>query len=105
MRFLHSMVRIGNTDASLRFYCELLGLKKVSRTDYVSGRYTVIFLDTAAGVEGARGARVPLVELTCNWVAEVYSGARNFGHLALVQQSIALTARKPWASMGNTGSW
>ena len=75
MKYLHTMVRISDIDASLRFYCELLGLREVRRFDNESGRYTLIFL-AAENNEEAK------VELTYNWDPEPYGEGRNFGHLA-----------------------
>ena len=75
MKYLHTMVRIGDVDQSLRFYCDLLGLEEVRRRDSEKGRYTLIFL-------AAPGDREAQIELTHNWDPEVYSGGRNFGHLA-----------------------
>ncbi len=82
MRYLHTMVRVTDLDASLRFWCDLLGLSEVRRTENDKGRYTLVFL--AAPNDRARSAaeRSPEVELTYNWDAETYSGGRNFGHLA-----------------------
>lgn len=82
MRFLHSMVRISNTDDSLKFYCELLGLKEIRRVDNPAGRFTLIFLAAPADSDRASVEKAPLLELTFNWDPETYSGARNFGHLA-----------------------
>lgn len=75
MKYLHTMVRVTDVDASLRFYCDGLGLKETRRTQNEQGRYTLIFL----APEGQPGAEV---ELTYNWDPEVYTGGRNFGHLA-----------------------
>jgi len=82
MRYLHTMVRVKDLDASLRFYCDLLGLEEVRRTESEAGRYTLVFL--AAPKDKARSAaeRSPEVELTFNWDSEDYTGGRNFGHLA-----------------------
>lgn len=75
MKFLHSMVRVSDLDASIHFYCDLLGLKEIKRTDYPNGKFTLVYLATAPGE--------PEVELTYNWDSEeVYAGDRNFGHLA-----------------------
>jgi len=88
MRYLHTMVRVSDLDASLRFYCEGLGLKEISRMDSEKGRFTLIFLATPEDVEAAgyTGGKIPeglpCVELTHNWDPEEYSGGRNFGHLA-----------------------
>jgi len=82
MRYLHTMVRVKDLDASLKFYCDLLGLQEMRRTENEAGRYTLVFL--AAPRDAARSAadRSPEVELTFNWDPEDYQGGRNFGHLA-----------------------
>ena len=93
MRYLHTMVRVSDLDESLRFYCEGLGLKEISRMDSEKGRFTLIFLATPEDVEAAgypggvyTGSKIPeglpCVELTHNWDPEEYTGGRNFGHLA-----------------------
>lgn len=75
MQYLHTMVRVTDIDASLRFYCDGLGLKEIRRRESEKGRFTLIFL-AAEGDENAQ------VELTYNWDTEPYEGGRNFGHLA-----------------------
>lgn len=75
MKYLHTMVRVTDIDASLRFYCDALGLKEVSRKEVPQGRFTLVFL-AAPGDESAQ------VELTYNWDPQPYPGGRNFGHLA-----------------------
>jgi lactoylglutathione lyase len=82
MEYLHTMVRIRDIDASLHFYCDLLGLLEVSRKDSEKGRFTLIFLAATGDAESAKDNRRPTVELTYNWDSENYSGGRNFGHLA-----------------------
>ncbi|WP_300536056.1 VOC family protein [Sphingosinicella sp.] len=74
MKYLHTMVRVSDLEASLAFYT-LLGLREIRRYDHEAGRFTLIFL-AAPGDEDAQ------VELTFNWDPEVYTGGRNFGHLA-----------------------
>jgi lactoylglutathione lyase len=81
MKYLHTMVRVTDIDASLRFYCDGLGLKELRRSDNDKGRYTLVFL-SAPGQEDAQ------VELTFNWDPEVYTGGRNFGHLAYAVDNI-----------------
>ena len=81
MKYLHTMVRVTDVDASLRFYCEGLGLKEIRRTENEKGRYTLIFL----APEGQQDAQV---ELTYNWDPETYTGGRNFGHLAYAVPNI-----------------
>ncbi len=75
------MVRVTDLDASLRFYCGGLGLVEMRRKDHPQGRYTLVFL-AAPGDEDAQ------VELTHNWDPEVYTGGRNFGHLAYAVDDI-----------------
>ena len=81
MRYLHTMVRVRDLDASLDFYCRLLGLEEVSRKSNEAGRFTLVFLAAPADPR-ARSEAAPMVELTYNWDAEDYQGGRNFGHLA-----------------------
>ena len=75
MKYLHTMVRVTDVDASLKFYRDALGLEEIRRTENEKGRYTLIFL-------AAPGQHDTPVELTYNWDPEVYTGGRNFGHLA-----------------------
>jgi lactoylglutathione lyase len=82
MRYLHTMVRVGNLDQALDFYCGKLGLKEVRRTESEGGRYTLVFLAAPEDEDSGRKAKAPLVELTYNWDPETYTGGRNFGHLA-----------------------
>jgi lactoylglutathione lyase len=87
MKYLHTMVRVTDIDASVRFYVEALGLKELSRKDYPQGRYTLVFL-SAPGDESAQ------VELTHNWDPEVYGAGRNFGHLAYAVDDIYATCER-----------
>ena len=82
MRYLHTMVRVKDLDASLDFYCTKLGLKEVERKESETGRYTNVFLAAPGDDIAADGRPAPLVELTYNWDPEDYGSARNFGHLA-----------------------
>jgi lactoylglutathione lyase len=77
MKYLHTMVRVTDVEASLRFYCEGLGFKEIRRSDNQGGRYTLIFLSPSGKDEAGT------IELTYNWDPEVYTGGRNFGHLAI----------------------
>jgi len=81
MKYLHTMVRVADLDASLAFYCDKLGLVELKRHDSQQGRFTLVFL-AAPGDEEAQ------VELTHNWDPEAYSGGRNFGHLAYAVDDI-----------------
>jgi lactoylglutathione lyase len=82
MKYLHTMVRVRDLDASLDFYCNKLGLVEVSRFENKAGRFTLIFLSAPEDAGKAREDRTPTVELTYNWDPEDYGGGRNFGHLA-----------------------
>jgi lactoylglutathione lyase len=88
MRYLHTMVRVNNLDASLKFYCELLGLKEVRRFENQGGRFTLVFLCAPQDFERAQRDEAPMVELTYNWDTEDYKGGRNFGHLAYRVENI-----------------
>ncbi|MFZ1837304.1 MAG: VOC family protein [Dokdonella sp.] len=88
MKFLHSMVRVRDLEASLEFYCTQLGLVEISRRDNEQGRYTLVFL--AAPGDAARGQ----IELTWNWDSEDYGSARNFGHLAFAVADIYATCQR-----------
>ena len=99
MRYLHSMVRIRDVAASLRFYCEGLGLREMRRVENEKGRFTLIFLAAPETPEAE-------VELTYNWPAEGatpedYGSARNFGHLAFRVENVYDTCAR-LQSMGYT---
>jgi lactoylglutathione lyase len=82
MRYLHTMVRIKDLDASLHFWTDLLGLQEVRRMENEQGRFTLVFLAAPKDLERSAAERSPEVELTFNWDPEEYTGGRNFGHLA-----------------------
>ncbi len=87
MKYLHTMVRVTDLEASLRFYRDALGLEVLSVREVPAGRFTLAFL-------AAPGDRSAQVELTYNWDPETYTGGRNFGHLAYAVDDIyALCAR------------
>jgi lactoylglutathione lyase len=98
MEYLHTMVRVTDLDASLAFYCDTLGLTQVRRVDSEKGRFTLVFLAAPDDVASASGDGVtrmkPCVELTYNWDPEVYSGGRNFGHLAYAVDDIYATCQR-----------
>jgi lactoylglutathione lyase len=75
------MVRVTDLDASLKFYCEQLGLVEQRRIDVEAGRFSLVFLGAADNTDAQ-------VELTYNWDREVYTGGRNFGHLAYEVEDI-----------------
>ena len=84
MRYLHTMVRVSDLDASLGFYCNKLGLVEIRRMENEKGRFTLVFLATPDDAKRmSQGAiESPVVELTYNWDEKGYAGGRNFGHLA-----------------------
>lgn len=88
MEYLHTMVRVADLDQSLDFYCRKLGLVEVSRVDNDKGRYTLVYLAAPGDADAAKASRRPLVELTYNWDPEIYTGGRNFGHLAFAVDDI-----------------
>jgi lactoylglutathione lyase len=87
MKYLHTMLRVSSLDASLKFFCDALGLKELSRRDYPAGRFTLIFL-AAPGDESAQ------IELTHNWDPESFAGGRNFGHVAYAVDDIYATCKR-----------
>jgi lactoylglutathione lyase len=87
MKYLHTMVRVTDLAASLRFYCDALGLREVRRRDVPQGRFTLVFL-AAPGDEDAQ------VELTHNWDPEEYGTGRAFGHLAYEVDDIYAACRR-----------
>jgi len=99
MRYLHTMVRVRDVDASLHFYCDLLGMVQTRRVDVEEGRFSLIFLAADADAATAADTSAPLLELTYNWPtegeeAEQYTGGRNFGHLAYKVDNIYDTCQK-----------
>ncbi|MEQ1954357.1 VOC family protein [Mesorhizobium yinganensis] len=94
MRYLHTMVRITNVDASLDFYCNKLGLVEVRRHENEKGRFTLIFLAASKDKGTSASSRAPELELTFNWDPENYTGGRNFGHLAYKVDNIYETCQR-----------
>ena len=86
MKYLHTMIRVSDPDATIRFF-ELLGLREIRRYDNEAGRFTLIFL-AAPGDDAAQ------VELTHNWDEKGYDGGRNFGHLAYQVDNIYETCQR-----------
>lgn len=88
MRFLHSMIRVRDVEKTLHFFCDLLGLQEVRRSENEAGKFTLIFLKAPGDAEEH-------VELTYNWGStEDYSNARNFGHLAFEVDDIYETCQR-----------
>jgi len=94
MRYLHTMVRVADLDASLHFWTTQLGLEEVRRIENEKGRFTLVFLAAPKDKERSAAERAPEVELTWNWDPEVYTGGRNFGHLAYKVDDIHATCRR-----------
>jgi lactoylglutathione lyase len=94
MRYLHTMIRVGDLDAALDFFCTKLGLVQLNRTDNEKGRFSLIFLAAPEDVELARERKAPMVELTYNWDEKGYCGGRNFGHLAYRVDNIYALCQK-----------
>jgi len=110
MEFLHTMVRVTDIDASLRFFCEGLGLKEVRRVDNEAGRFTLVFLASEEDINRAKSggtpqegnsfpSGLPMLEMTYNWpsengLSETYGEGRNFGHLAYRVDDIYALAQR-----------
>lgn len=93
LQYLHSMVRVGDLDAALDFFCDKLGLVELRRYDDEGGRYTNVFLAAPHDLERAKQSKAPLIELTYNWDEHEYTGGRNFGHLAYRVDNIYKTCQ------------
>ncbi|HTR55274.1 MAG TPA: VOC family protein [Kofleriaceae bacterium] len=90
MRYLHTMVRVRDLPAALRFFCEGLGLREVRRRDNEQGRFTLVFLGQDGGA-----ADTPQIELTHNWDhQDAYTVGRNFGHVAYEVDDIYAACRR-----------
>jgi lactoylglutathione lyase len=87
MKYLHTMVRVSDIDASLHFYCDLLGLRELRRYENEAGKFTLVFL-AAPGQDDVQ------VELTYNWDQKGYDGGRNFGHLAYLVDDIYASCQR-----------
>ena len=87
MKYLHTMVRVTDPVASLRFYCDALGLQVLSRREVPQGRFTLFYLAAPGDTEAQ-------VELTHNWDPEPHTGGRNFGHLAYAVDDIYATCQR-----------
>ena len=94
MRYLHTMVRVTDLDASIDFYCNKLGLVETNRKEFKAGRFTLVFLAAPGNLDSAKTTRSPELELTYNWDPEEYDGGRNFGHLAYYVDDIYATCQR-----------
>lgn len=94
MKYLHTMVRVRDLDASMAFYRDLLGLVETRRYESEQGQFTLVYLAAPEDLEQVAAEQAPLVELTYNWDGEVYQGGRNFGHLAYQVDDVYALCRK-----------
>ena len=94
MKYLHTMVRVHDLDASLAFYCDLLGLVETNRYVSEKNQFTLVYLAAPYDMAQVEVERAPLLELTYNWDGEVYQGGRNFGHLAFAVDDIYALCQK-----------
>ena len=94
MRYLHTMVRVTDLDASIDFYCNKLGMVETNRKEFEAGRFTLVFLTAPGNLDSAKATRSPELELTYNWDPEEYKGGRNFGHLAFRVDNIYETCQR-----------
>ncbi len=94
MKYLHTMVRVHDLDASLAFYCDLLGLVETNRYVSEKNQFTLVYLAAPYDMAQVEVERAPLLVLTYNWDGEVYQGGRNFGHLAFAVDDIYALCQK-----------
>lgn len=87
MKYLHTMIRISDVEASLNFFVDKLGLRETRRAENAAGRFTLIFLAAPESPEAE-------IELTYNWDEHEYAGGRNFGHLAFAVDDIYETCER-----------
>ena len=88
MRLLHTMLRVGDLDRSLRFYCDLLGMKLLRQQDYPSGRFTLAFVGYGPEADNT------VIELTHNWDTDRYDLGNAFGHIAIGVADIHATCKE-----------
>ena len=94
LKFLHTMVRVGDLDAALDFFCDKLGLIETRRFDSDEGKFTLVYLAAPHDLESANQHSSPELELTYNWEESEYTGGRNFGHLAYRVDNIYQTCQQ-----------
>ena len=94
MKYLHTMIRITNVEASLEFFCKHLGLVQTSRKDFENGRFSLIFLAAPGDEKHVKDGRQMELELIYNWDPEEYTGGRNFGHLAYEVDNVYETCQR-----------
>ncbi|WP_115332567.1 VOC family protein [Legionella busanensis] len=94
MKYLHTMVRVTNLDASLDFYCNKLGLVEIKRIENQQGKFTLVFLAAPGDLNQDEQSKSPMLELTYNWDNQTYPEGRNFGHLAYSVDNIYETCQR-----------
>ena len=94
MRYLHTMIRVSDLDATLDFFVNKLGMVEINKYEIEAGRFTLVFLAAPEDANAARENNAPMVELTYNWDPEELKGGRNFGHLAYVVDDIYATCQR-----------
>ncbi len=87
MKYLHTMIRVGDLDAALAFFA-LLGLSEIRRMENEKGRFTLVYLAATEDVAQSKETGAPMIELTHNWDEHNYAGGRNFGHIAFAVDNI-----------------
>jgi len=90
MRYLHTMIRVGNIDRSVKFYKEALGFRVVRQEDHEEGKFTLVFLQSTPGEDRFS----PQLELTYNWGVEEYDLGKGYGHVAYHVESMAEAVKK-----------
>jgi len=88
MKYLHTMIRVSDLDATLDFFCDMLGLVEAERHPFPDAKFTLVFLTAPEDVERFKADWAPAIELTYNWDESGYGGGRNFGHLAFEVEDI-----------------
>ena len=101
MKYLHTMVRVSDLDASLHFYCTVLGMTEVSRYESEQGRFTLVYLAAEGDATAAQESKTPTLELTYNWDTDSYDLGNAFGHMALGCEDIYAACDKIKALGGN----
>ena len=94
LQYLHTMIRVGDLDAALDFFCNKLGLIEARRYENEKARFSLVFLAAPHDLENAKANDAPLVELTYNWDENEYDSGRNFGHLAYRVDDIYQTCQQ-----------
>ncbi|WP_204103716.1 MULTISPECIES: lactoylglutathione lyase [Spirulina sp. CCY15215] len=94
MRMLHTMLRVGNLEESIQFYCEVLGMTLLRRKDYPGGKFTLAFVGYGEESENT------VIELTYNWGIDSYDIGSGYGHIALGVDDIYATCEEIKAQGG-----